>query len=274
MKNVCFICVNYNNSHFTIKYVDSIFSLNKLNDFNIKVVIVDNNSSEIDYAQLHEFTSKKEKVELIRNPENSGYFKGLNLGLKSINTKDLLFAVIGNNDLEFDDSFLDKLVEAEGLDVKKKVLAYAPNIINLDGDAQNPVSVNRLSLPRRLFLKIYFSNYYIGSFVYFLINITRKIMKRSSRKFAGEPVEIHLGYGACYVLTQGFFEHFSKLDDRNFLYGEEALIGNQIRSAGGVMVYLPDAKVKHFEHATSRNFSSRTNYQTTQEAYSKYKRLL
>ena len=84
-------------------------------------------------------------------------------------------------------------------------------------------------------------------------------------------MEIHIGYGACYVLTRNFFNYYSKLDDSIFLYGEEVLFGNQIRSVNGIMVYLPNLKVKHFEHATSRNIESKVNYKITLDAYYKYK---
>jgi hypothetical protein len=84
-------------------------------------------------------------------------------------------------------------------------------------------------------------------------------------------MEIKIGYGACYVLTHDFFSFYSKLDDSIFLYGEEFLFGNQIRTAKGVMVYLPVLKVRHFEHATSRNIGSKANYKITQDAYHQYK---
>lgn len=270
MSDVYFICVNYNNSHFTIKYIESVLSLDNIFDYCIKIVVVDNNSKESDYTKIKNFTKDIKNVYLIRNTENSGYFKGLNLGMELIKKEEVLFAVIGNNDLEFDEHFLYELNKFNKRSTNN-IIAIAPNIINLDGDAQNPVSINRLSFLRRSFLKIYFSNYYFGISTYWLIRYFKKILKKSSRKHANIEMEIHIGYGACYVLTRNFFNYYSKLDDSIFLYGEEALLGNQIRSVNGVMVYLPDLKVQHFEHATSRNIESKANYKITQDAFHKYK---
>jgi GT2 family glycosyltransferase len=268
-----FICVNFNNSHFTVKYVNSIQALEGVDDFPIQIVVVDNNSAESDFLLLKEFTKNIENVSLIRNPENTGYFNGLNLGLELLNVNDILFAVIGNNDLEFDKSFLKQLIDFDKRR-KENVLVIAPNIINFDGDNQNPVSINRLSSSRRLFLNIYFLNYYVGVSTYGIIQFTKKLLKRSSKKHANKEMEITLGYGACYVLTHDFFRFYSKLDDSTFLYGEEALISNQIHSVNGVMTYLPDLKVNHFEHASARNNESKANYKITQDAYKKYRRYL
>jgi GT2 family glycosyltransferase len=270
MEDVFFICVNYNNSHFTIKYIESVLSLNNIFDYCIKIVVVDNNSKESDYTKINNFTKDIRNVYLIRNTKNSGYFNGLNLGMELIKKEEVLFAIIGNNDLEFDEHFLHELNLFKNRS-DNMILAIAPNIINLDGDTQNPVSINRLSFLRRLFLKVYFSNYSVGLSVYWIVRFFKKILKKSSKKHSYEKMEINLGYGACYVLTRYFFNYFSKLDDSIFLYGEEALLGNQIRSVEGVMIYLPDLIVHHFEHATSRNIESKANYKITQDAYHKYK---
>src|SRR5690606_17458695 len=134
--------------------------LNNIFDYCVKIIVVDNNSIESDFIRIKEFTKELANVFLVRNPENSGYFKGLNLGMELIEKKAVLFAIIGNNDLEFDEQFfyeLNKFNKEEN----NNILAIAPNIINLDGDAQNPVSIGRLSNFRKLFLKIYFSNYFV-----------------------------------------------------------------------------------------------------------------
>ena len=223
MSDVYFICVNYNNSHFTIKYINSVLSLNNINDYLVKIVVVDNSSTNSDYIKLKAFTEGMGNVYLIRNPENAGYFNGLNLGMELINMEKVRFAIIGNNDLEFDKSFLGELHDFDKRRMKN-VLAIAPNIINLNGETQNPVSIDRLSFLRRLFLSIYFLNFYVGILIYGIIRFSRKIFKKSSRKYSNNEMEIKIGYGACYVLTHDFFSLYSKLDDSIFLYGEEALL--------------------------------------------------
>lgn len=272
MRKIYFICVNYDNTEFTIKYIQSVYSLINKNYFTISVVIVDNNSKLSEYNKLTDFLSVYPEIKLVRNEINVGYFRGLNSGINNINLAETSFLIIGNNDIEFDKDFLHELYFMEG--IKKKIYVLAPNIINLDGDHQNPVSVNRLSYFRRLWLDIYHLNYYIGIPLYFLIEKFRKKTNQSSKNQLENRIPITIAYGSCYILTQFFFLAFTKLDDRVFLYGEEALLSNQVRSAGGIILYCPNLIVHHAEHRSINKIEPKTLYKAKKEAYKQYKEYL
>ena len=93
-----FVFTNYNNSHYTRQVIHSI-SLND-NWSDSYVVIVDNKSELQDVELLKSIKHDYPSIELILNEENSGYFKGLNIGIKYLRDKyqNLNHIVIGNND--------------------------------------------------------------------------------------------------------------------------------------------------------------------------------
>lgn len=272
MKKVYFICVHYNNAEVTFKYINSINSLINEQWFHVSIVIVDNNSDLLEVSKLTDFLLKYPNTKLIKNETNLGYFGGLNSGIETIEFSETAFLVVGNNDMMFNSDFLHELYNMTALENHTYVLA--PDIVNLDGDHQNPVSVNRLSFLRRLWLDIYHSSYYIGIPLYSIIEKIRKKTNNSSKLQFDRKIPITIGYGACYILSEYFIKQFGKLDDSVFLYGEEALLANQVKSAGGEILYCPNLVVHHLEHRSINKVEPKTLYMVKKQAYKKYRDLL
>jgi GT2 family glycosyltransferase len=269
MREIHFISVNFNNADYTGKYIESIARLNP-SSFRVWVTIVDNASDPDDYEKLQGACRGRDNVRLLKNPENLGYFRALNVGIGTVDrrtrvTEKPLF-VVGNNDLVFRDDFLSEL---EKIRYDDDTLVLAPNVVTSDGYHQNPHCRTRLSFVRKMGLKIYFRNYYFGCAIYWL---RKKIFPYR----ADNPEEyltaqfIYMGIGACYVLTENFFRHHDRLDDRVFLYGEEALLANQVHSCGGKILYIPDTVVFHAESVTLVSHQSRKNYEISRRSYKVY----
>ncbi len=273
MTRINFACVNFNSSKYTIEYISSILSLETMEYFIVKIFIIDNCSEIEDYKIIEKYVANIENVQLMRTELNVGYFGGLNIAI-SFNRSAKDYWVIGNNDVTFPKLFLSNLKRVLSNGIDSDVLVLSPNIINLDNVHQNPVSVNRLSLKRRIFLNVYFFNYYIGIPLYFVVRKIKSIMKLTSRNNWDSEQKIILGYGACYVLLPSFFRYFNKLDDEIFLYGEEALLSHQVQSVNGSILYCPTLEMRHYEHATVSSIESKKHFKITQSAYKIYKKYL
>lgn len=268
MTNFYFIAVNYNNFQLTEKYAQSIEKFNA--DNHINIIIVDNNSEEQDYKALKKSLKDIKNLKIIRNNKNIGYFAGLNTGITSVgNKKDSIF-IVGNNDIEFKNNFLSEL---DKIKYDDNVCVIAPNIITLDGYNQNPHYINKLSRKKKLFFKIYFSNYYICKVLLYLISIFKKFSKKSN-KYCNSEMIIYQGVGACYILTANFFKFYSKLDDGVFLWGEEALLAHQLESINGKMLYSPNMVVYHKENLSVNRIKSKEAYKIGQESYSIYSKYI
>ena len=256
---VAFICVNYNNSKYTLDYISS---LNKSSIHEFEIIVVDNNSSEIDLVNL---LKSKLNFKLIKSKTNLGYFKGLNLGLDSIGNKDEYdYVVIGNNDLTFENNFINELSN-EKLD--SSIFVIAPNIIKPDGSHQNPHIVNKFNFIERLYRRLYYTNYYISVFMQFFMSLKIRLSKSYDRDGSNREQLILMGYGACYILTHDFFKNFKNLDAPNFLMGEEGVLANQILSKNGKTIYKPNIIVHHHDHTSIGKITNRKLYNFSKESY-------
>jgi GT2 family glycosyltransferase len=269
MTDIHFIAVNFNSAEFTRKYIESIAGLDP-SSFRARVTIVDNASNPEDREKLARACAGREDVRLVWNTENMGYFRALNVGIAGVDrpggeTEGPLF-VIGNNDLVFRHDFLTGL---EKIRYDENTLVLAPDVVTSDGYHQNPHCRTRLSRLRKLGLRLYFLNYYFGKAIYWL--------RKRMNTYGGEKGQdyrtaqyIHMGIGACYVLTDNFFRKIEKLDDRVFLYGEEALLSNQVHSRGGKILYDPGIVVFHAESKTVSKYPGREIYEISRESYKVY----
>jgi len=175
--------------------------------------------------------------------------------------------VIGNNDLVFDRGFLEQL---DQLEVEPDVFAICPDIVTPVGDHQNPHVIQPMSVGRKAAMAAYFSNYYVGAA---MLYIKRRFMKKRARFVPGR-FEIHMGIGACYILKKKFLECVGRLDERVFLYGEEAFLTNQIKSNGGRLMYCSELRVLHLESIATAKIPRKEKYRMTQESFRQYRSYL
>ncbi|RZK43795.1 MAG: glycosyltransferase family 2 protein [Pedobacter sp.] len=264
---IAFICVNYNNSKITLAYIESVLGLSTKEE--IHIVVVDNASRPEELSILKSFHHPQ--LTVIYQNENLGYFKGLNKGIDAINAKEFDYVLIGNNDLTFEADFLKQL-EAETF--AQDVLVLAPNIIRIDGIHQNPHILNKFSKVQRIYRRLYYSHYWVAVNLQKLYNVLKPGLVAEDR--AGHDIrqEILMGYGACYILTPQFFNHFERLDAPVFLMGEEGVLANQVLGVSGKTLYLPNLVVHHHDHASIGTVPTRKLYEFSRQSYQHYLRNL
>lgn len=265
-----FICVNFNGSDVTGKFLSSVQLLDE-EGLRAGSLVIDNASGASDFAALREFAKIYDTAQVIRSDVNLGYFGGLNLGISNLDCASLDYIIIGNNDLTFAPDFLRELSTRS---YNSDTLVIAPNVVTLDGYHQNPHCPTRVSSFRKFLYDIYFSNFWCGRFLTFVSKKLKKIKGGRSNPLSGASQFIHMGIGACYILTPAFFKHFLRLDDSVFLYGEEALLAGQVMSVQGKTFYDADLIVHHAESASLSKFPSRKIYEFMKKSYPIYKKHL
>ena len=257
-----FVCVNYKNSKETELFCHSVSNLHRDHNTNVNVVIVDNSLDPNEYVKLQNIMRSYNFVNIVTSNQNLGYFQGLNLGLKSVDLTDYNYVIISNNDIQFTNDFLTTLLSNE---YSKNVFCICPDIVTKDGVHQNPHLKEKLTWVGRLKFDLYYSNYYISKMLY---QISRFLIKPiRSKSVLVSNCEIHMGIGACYVLTKSFFQYFNELDFPHFLYGEEGYLSKQIHSKNGILWFDNNLHVRHSESAT---LSSLPKYQTFKFAQQSY----
>lgn len=278
MRRYNFICVNYNGSNFTKTLLESLEKIKVPDGESVRFVVVDNSSSEQDKSELLKLSSTVIEVKLIENSSNIGYFPALNVGIKFSKTSNEDVIIVGNNDLTYDEFFILKLKASCFPD---DVLVLCPDVKTLDGVHQNPLSMQRIGKFDLFLEHLYYSNYYVSRL---MINVKKMFMSAFFRTVKSrnhlnvsettEPVPIVRGIGACYVLTDSFFKCYDALDDRVFMWGEEALLANQVRKANGLILFVPALKVEHYESGSVKKLLTRQKYEMVRKSFRVYKEYL
>ncbi len=273
MDRIAFICVNYKNAKFTSEWVESIINCAEYDSAFVDIIIIDNNSGELETHLLKEINDKYIQIRILFSGKNVGYFGGLNIGIKNLETlSQYKYVIIGNNDITFAKNFISLLKNEQHED---NVYIIAPSVVTDEGRMQNPHIVDRVD-PFEIFkTKLYFSNYYLGQLikvVYRPLKGLQKILKKKSNKQPYlERMVIKRGIGACYILTKEFLKFCRYLDDRVFLWGEEALLSHQVEENGGVTLYDPAFQVNHHESVSVSLIEKKQKYFMVRKSYRIYK---
>lgn len=263
-----FIATNYNNPYHTVNYINSINKLDLPENSLISIIIVDNQSVEpLDSIEEAIEKSRKSGIKstLIRNSTNSGYFKGLNIGIDSIIEADDFIAIIGNNDLIFDKDFLTGLHK---INFKNQDHCIVPDVYLANGKKQNPHALNKPSKRAIKLLELYYKNYYFGRLMVKISGWLKSIKTPIEYK---TPIYIHGGIGAIYILTPNFFKQNDRLLAPVFLFGEEVIISHQIHSKGGKILYYPEIKVLHNEHSSVSRLGNKSLHKIGKKSYEIFK---
>lgn len=264
-----FVFTNFNNAKISINAVESIRSNAKCNYF---IVIVDNASDKSDLNFLTSHLLPSNHIHIISSPENLGYFKGLNVGIKYLreNHKSVDLMIIGNNDLIFPEKFFTSLIDKADLFSKYPVIS--PDIITMDGFHQNPHVISSISKLREIIYDLYHSNYFIAQLIVSLAKYTRNFTRRGDEDQFKISQEIYQGYGACYILTPIFFNHFEELDSPTFLMYEEFFLAKQLNKKGFKVFYDASISLVHLMHASTDKLPGKVKWKFSRASHKEYRK--
>ena len=223
------LIVNYASWPLTLRCIES---LDRTGYTQFEAIVVDNDS-----AQPPELPSG---VRLIRNKENVGFARAHNKGIAA-STGDII--VLINPDTVVERDFFDGLERFLG--ENPKVGIAGPRILDSEGElqlsARREISalsgfLGRTSLLTRLFPK-------------------SSLVKSQFPAVTEEshPSSVDWVSGACMVVRRDVLRRIGPLDERFFMYFEDADLCRRARSAGWLVYYLPHVEIVHQTGASSRS---------------------
>jgi len=262
-QKIAIVTVDYKSYEDTVRLVRSVSYLRWGHP--LRVVVVNNAADEESKALLEALVKDYDNVVVLHNPRNLGYFGGLNYGLPSALAVDPEWIVFCNADIIFTQSdFVEQLFQ---LHVDRSVLALAPAIITRKGRYQNPFFFKRPSRARWLIYDIYFSCY-VAFRIMSLANDLAKFLVGGRgwkpSQLPDMPTDIYAPHGACFILNKRYFDIYPRLDDTLTLYGEEIILAETVRRAGGRILYVPALKVLHNESGNIAHHLGRSSYHAFQ----------
>ena len=223
------IIVNYASWPLTLRCIES---LHQARNGEFEVFIVDN-----DRVEPPELPSW---VRLIRNKENIGFARAHNRGIAAASGDPI---VLINPDTLVERDFFEHL---EGFVSENPMVGISgPRIVDSEGhlqlSARREISalsgfLGRTSLLTHLFPK---SSIVKSQFP--------AVTDRS------HPISVDWVSGACMVVRRDTLRDVGPLDERFFMYFEDADLCRRARSAGWLVYYLPHVEIVHQTGASSRS---------------------
>ncbi len=232
------IIVNWNTREYLRACLRSLFTHPPQEPF--EVWVVDNASSD---GSVEMVRAEFPQVRLIANTQNLGYGRANNQALRLARGE---FALILNSDTEALPHSLQALLDF--MRGHPDASAAGGQLILPDGSIQ-PSCSERLTLwavfcEQTLLAKLFPRSRWFGWY-----NLTW---------WSYDSVrEIEQVVGACLLLRRQPDGSFPLFDDRYFMYAEDTELCHRIRTAGGRIYYLPEAKFRHYLGASSEQASIR-----------------
>lgn len=179
-------------------------------------------------------------VRMIRNPENAGFARACNQGIAASRGD---CAVLINP---------DTLVERDFFDLLEKFLEKTPEAGVAGPRVVDGYGALQLSARREMS----FASGLLGRTSLLTRLFPESAAVKSMFPAAGElsgPTEVDWVSGACMAVRRETLEEIGPLDERFFMYFEDADLCRRARQAGWSVYYLPQVEVLHLTGASSRS---------------------
>lgn len=220
----------------------------------IRIVVVDNASTDNSYQFLKEYKTKNGSFELLASPENCGYAQGNNIGLRFFEGLDEVTEVmILNNDVLFTEDIIPGIVSF--ISSHPTAGLVSPLLRAKDGQ-----TIDRTCARKDCkFAEI------IWSFLLYFTDVCGIISRyRNQSKIPiplnDECVEIELPSGSCMVIDKNLFKDIGYFDPNTFLYFEENILYHKIKSIGRRNYLLPHISCIHLGGQTTNKVAHPAEY--------------
>jgi GT2 family glycosyltransferase len=215
------VIVCWNDKDYLEQCLNSLYQGGLRSSFD--VVVVDNGSTDGSQAMLRE---KFPQVQLIQNDHNAGLGKASNQGIEATQAR---YVLLLNNDTLVNGPSLDAMVEF--LDTHPEASAVGGRMLNPDGsfqaaDASFPSLREEFLIATRLGALIW-PNY-------------------PDRTYADHVKPVDWLGSACLLLRRKALDAVGLLDEKYFIYGDEADLQYRLKKAGWLVYYVPHATTIHY----------------------------
>jgi len=224
------IIVNYNTEDLLRRCLSAVNGRN--HQFPIETLVVDNGSRDGSVSMVRRDFPE---VGLIENKENVGFAKANNMGLEVARGDYILLL---NSDTKVLGDALPKLVTF--LNSHPDVAVVSGRLVYPDFSDQGvartfPTPLNALFGRRSILTKLFPNNKYSK----------RYMVSRQNQ--SGEPFEVDWVSGACLMVRKRVVEDVGQLDEKFFMYWEDADLCYRIKQKNWKIYCVPEAVVIHYE---------------------------
>jgi len=253
-QSVFLIILNFNGGRAVSECLESVWQMDS-RGIDLNVVVVDNNSTDGSREMLQKFKSSKvQKFKVIENQENLGFAEGNNIGIRYSlkNGADWVFLL--NNDTEVARKALVRLIKVGNSNKRTGILA--PKIYFAEGYEFHRERYSKEERGRVIWYaggKIDWQNV-IGQ---------HRGVDEVDRGQYDQITETDFISGCAMLIKRKVLEKIGNLDEKYFLYYEDADFCQRAKKRGFKLVFVPKAKVWHKNLGTGRTGSELQDYYLT-----------
>lgn len=245
------VILNYISSNETIELINSI----QVYYPDMRIIVVDNGSPSETTRSLKLRCLKDKKISYHQLENNYGFARGNNFGIEIALSEGYQYIVCSNSDVLFSEKTTIERLK-DDIDREKAAIA-GPKILNLKGENQNPILINRPN--KKIFRKMRRNN----SLVWIL---GRQIKSRFLKKiikhfFDTEPYEkrskkitsklVYALHGAFIMFGPLFFKHYKGFNPDTFLYAEEYILAEMLLAKKLTAFFDSTVEILHKEDRTT-----------------------
>ena len=252
LRELDIIIINYNSTDLLLICLESIYK--NYNKDNICIWVWDNNSND----NPGRIRARFPHVYLNENNRNIGFAAAVNRGLEWSRAP---YVMLLNPDTEIKKKVIDVLLIQ--MKCQKNLGVLGPKILNPDGSLQQSARA--------------FPNLFTG--IYGRTSILTKIFPKNrmtqknllATSVNGKtPIEVDWISGACMLVRKEAIQNVGFLDERFYMYWEDADWCRRMREKGWRVVYNPVISVLHSVGKSSQSHPIRSSLEFHKSAYFLY----
>jgi len=272
-----FVLLQFNHAEMTMECIEAILKLDEF--MPIRIVVVDNASTDDALNKIRGYAEGKENVKIIELETNCGFAMGNNVGYKyARNVIGSEFIVVMNNDVVINDKEILKKAVTEYNKSAYSILG--PDIV-VPGNRpvhQNPLGYHlKTEHETRMFLEKYSKRLEALEKGVFKLRPTSPYGHRIKDPYRRTGfIVLH---GAAYIFSPIFVKDFEyPFDEGTFLYGEENILALRTLYKGHKILYAPAIQVIHKTKSSSDTSRLadyyKFRYQNYIRSYSVYRNMI
>ncbi len=231
MTKIALIIVNFNLKDEVLACLESVSKLH-IDNFELETIIVDNASKDNSEEAIKQaFPS----VTFLQTGKNLGYTGGNNFGIKYALDHGAGFVLVMNPDVIVDPNLIENLYRGFTDD---KVGITVPKVYFAKGYEFHKDRYKEEEKGKVI--------WYAGGIMDWnnIIGHHRGVDEVDYGQY-DEPIDTEYATGNCFMTKREVFEKVGFLDDRYFMYYEDADFSLRVKRAGFVIRYMPSAKLWH-----------------------------
>ncbi len=249
MIDVSIVIVNWKTEDYLVRCIESIPPNTK--EVSWEITAVDNGSQDGTGGRVRQ---KFPGVDVIENPQNSGFAAATNQGIRRSSGRYILLL---NPDTRLTKGAIQKLCSF--MDAHPEAGIAGVQLLNEDGSRQNSISnfpsliteLTNKSLLRRLFPDRY----------------------PGKERVYSEPLEVESVIGACMMVRRQAIERVGLLDEVFFLFLEETEWCYRMKKGGWKIFHVPGIEVFHFQGKSAEKDPRRARVEYHRSRYLYFKKV-